>query len=97
MNNDTIEKTADTLQKEQPAIDQAVSKAASTIKTRVNKTFLNIVYWVGIGVFIAASILVGLAAAKLIPPAWTVIATIVSGAYGLFSHTLGVSYTQLTE
>ena len=92
-----IEKAADALQKEQPAIDQAITKAASNIKTRVNKRFLNFVYWLGIAVFIAASILVGLAAAKLIPPAWTVIATIVSGAYGLFSHTLGVSYTQLTE
>lgn len=97
MDDSTIEKAADTLQKEQPAIDQAITKAATGIKSRVNKTFLNIVYWVGIGVFIAASILVGLAAAKLIPPAWTIIATIVSGAYGLFSHTLGVSYTQLSE
>lgn len=97
MTDNTIEKTADTLEKEQPAIDQAITKAAGNIKTRVNKTFLNIVYWVGIGVFIAAAILVSLASAKLIPPAWTVIATIVSGAYGLFSHTLGVSYTQLSE
>ena len=95
--DETIEKTADALQKEQPVIDQAITKAAANIKTRVNKRFLNFVYWLGIAVFIAASILVGLAAAKLIPPAWTVIATIVSGAYGLFSHTLGVSYTQLTE
>ena len=92
-----IEKAADTLKKEQPVIDQTIIKAATGIKSRVNKTFLNIVYWVGIGVFIAAAILVGLASAKLIPAAWTVIATIVSGAYGLFSHTLGVSYTQLTE
>lgn len=97
MTDNTIEKAADTLEKEQPAIDQAITKAASNIKTRVNKTFLNIVYWVGIAVFIAAAILVSLASAKLIPPAWTIIATIVSGAYGLFSHTLGVSYTQLTE
>ena len=97
MTDNTIEKTADTLQKEQPVIDQAVSKAAASVKTRVNKTFLNIVYWVGIAVFIAAAILVSLASAKLIPSAWTIIATIVSGAYGLFSHTLGVSYTQLTE
>ena len=93
----TIEKAADTLEKEQPVIDQTITKAATGIKSRVNKTFLNIVYWVGIGVFIAAAILVGLASAKLIPAAWTVIATIVSGAYGLFSHTLGVSYTQLSE
>lgn len=92
-----IQKAADALQKEQPAIDQTITKAAADIKTRVNKRFLNFVYWLGIGVFIAASILVGLASAKLIPSAWTVIATIVSGAYGLFSHTLGVSYTQLTE
>ena len=97
MTDNTIEKTADTLQKEAPIIDQAITKAAASVKSRVNKTFLNIVYWLGIGVFIAASILVGLAAAKLIPSAWTIIATIVSGAYGLFSHTLGVSYTQLTE
>lgn len=95
--DENITKAADALQKEQPIIDQTVSKAASNIKTRVNKRFLNFVYWLGIGVFIAASILVGLAAAKLIPSAWTIIATIVSGAYGLFSHTLGVSYTQLTE
>lgn len=95
--DETITKAADTLQKEQPVIDQTITKAATSVKSRVNKTFLNIVYWVGIGVFIAASILVGLAAAKLIPAAWTIIATIVSGAYGLFSHTLGVSYTQLTE
>ena len=95
--DENIEKAAQTLQKEQPVIDQAVTKAAASVKTRVNKTFLNIVYWVGIAVFIAAAILVSLASAKLIPPAWTVIATIVSGAYGLFSHTLGVSYTQLTE
>ena len=95
--DETIEKTADTLQKEQPVIDQTITKAATNIKSRVNKTFLNIVYWLGIGVFIAAAILVSLASAKLIPSAWTVIATIVSGAYGLFSHTLGVSYTQLSE
>ena len=95
--DENIEKAAQTLQKEQPIIDQAITKAASNIKTRVNKRFLNFVYWLGIAVFIAASILVGLAAAKLIPSAWTIIATIVSGAYGLFSHTLGVSYTQLTE
>ncbi len=97
MDENTIEKAADTLEKEQPVIDQTITKAASNIKSRVNKRFLNFVYWLGIAVFIAASILVGLAAAKLIPPAWTIIATIVSGAYGLFSHTLGVSYTQLTE
>ena len=97
MDENNITKAADVLQKEQPVIDQAITKATANIKTRVNKTFLNIVYWVGIAVFIAASILVGLAAAKLIPNAWTIIATIVSGAYGLFSHTLGVSYTQLTE
>ena len=97
MDENNITKAADVLQKEQPVIDQAITKATANIKTRVNKTFLNIVYWVGIAVFIAASILVGLSAAKLIPNAWTIIATIVSGAYGLFSHTLGVSYTQLTE
>lgn len=74
-------------------VSKMITNSATSLRSRCHRGLLNTLYVIGIILFIATAVVMSLTSMRVLPAAVSVDMGIVSSLYGVFTHTLGVSYT----
>ena len=74
-------------------VNNMITKSATSLRSRCHRGLLNTLYVIGIILFIVTALAMSLTSMHLLPTAVSVDLGILSSLYGVFTHTLGVSYT----
>lgn len=74
-------------------VNTMITKSATSLRSRCHRGLLNTLYVIGIILFIATALAMSLTSMHVLPTAVSVDLGILSSLYGVFTHTLGVSYT----
>lgn len=74
-------------------VNKMITNSATSLRSRCHRGLLNTLYVIGIILFIATAVVMSLTSMHVLPTAVSVDMGILSSLYGVFTHTLGVSYT----
>lgn len=74
-------------------VSKMITNSATSLRSRCHRGLLNTLYVIGIILFIATAVVMSLTSMHVLPTAVSVDMGILSSLYGVFTHTLGVSYT----
>lgn len=74
-------------------VNKMITNSATSLRSRCHRGLLNTLYVIGIILFIATAVVMSLTSMHVLPDAVSVDMGILSSLYGVFTHTLGVSYT----
>lgn len=75
------------------SVNKVITNTATSLRSRCHRGLLNTLYVIGIILFVATAICMSLTSMHVLPSAVSVDLGILSSLYGVFTHTLGVSYT----
>ena len=76
-----------------PTVNKMITNSATSLRSRCHRGLLNTLYVIGIILFIATAVVMSFTSMHVLPTAVSVDMGILSSLYGVFTHTLGVSYT----